>query len=92
MLLPVLASLGMASMNVARDESAMAAKAAKAAEAINLIQAAAADPATECCNTTPCFIGCPVGGVFRVRFPSLEYIGLMLMADGFSCAVRSLSC
>lgn len=23
---------------------------------------------TECCNQTPCFIGCPVGGVPRVSF------------------------
>ncbi|GKZ68303.1 hypothetical protein AnigIFM50267_002981 [Aspergillus niger] len=77
-LVPILAGFGLAGVVRQREESAAnaadvadAANAANAANAADSVNAAdvtnsieAATDAEVCCNTTPCFIGCPVNGVF----------------------------
>lgn len=78
-LVPILAGFGLAGVVCQREESAAnaadvadAANAANAADSVNAADVTnsieAATDAEVCCNTTPCFIGCPVNGVFVVSF------------------------
>lgn len=40
-----------------------------------------------CCNETPCFIGCPVDGVFRVGYPFLVFT---IQSPRTSCTLAQL--
>ncbi|GKZ58519.1 hypothetical protein AnigIFM49718_004339 [Aspergillus niger] len=65
-LVPILAGFGLAGVVRQREESV-----ANVADVTDVTNGAdvtdsieAATDAEVCCNTTPCFIGCPVNGVF----------------------------
>lgn len=79
--LPILAALGMASImriEFAKDNGEL------------VVAGDGADAHGSCCNQTPCFMGCPVGGSFKVSFRFLADITLQHTdsAGDCRCVVR----